>query len=43
MYHDFVLTVTNPRRQALSFDVHYLGVAPLAIESVTISKIGEMR
>jgi hypothetical protein len=39
VYHDFVLTVTNPRRQALSFEVDYLGVAPLLIDQVTITKI----
>lgn len=37
LYHDFVLTVTNPRRQALSFEVYYLGVAPLVIDQVSIS------
>ncbi|NJN99074.1 MAG: hypothetical protein HC875_35765 [Anaerolineales bacterium] len=36
VYHDFVLTVTNPRRQALSFEVYYLGVAPLLIDRVTV-------
>jgi hypothetical protein len=39
LYHDFVLTVTNPRRQALSFEVYYLGIAPLLIDQVTITKI----
>jgi hypothetical protein len=38
LYHDMVLTVTNPRRQALSFEVDYLGVAPLAIDRVSIEK-----
>ncbi len=38
LYHDFVLTVDNPRRQALSFEVVYLGAAPLVIERVTISQ-----
>lgn len=41
VYHDFVLTITNPRRQALSFEVYYLGVAPLLIDQVTITKIAE--
>ncbi|GAB4433210.1 MAG: hypothetical protein Fur0044_30750 [Anaerolineae bacterium] len=40
VYHDFVLTVTNPRRQALSFEVYYLGVAPLLIDKVTIARVG---
>jgi hypothetical protein len=39
LYHDFVLTVTNPRRQALSFEIYYLGIAPLLIDQVTITKI----
>ncbi len=39
LYHDFVLTVTNPRRQALSFEVYYLGLAPLLIDQVTISQV----
>lgn len=38
-YHDFVLTVNNPRRQALSFDVVYLGLATLMIDQVSIEKI----
>jgi hypothetical protein len=41
LYHDFVLTITSPRRQALSFEVYYLGVAPLLIDSVTIARVGE--
>jgi hypothetical protein len=41
IYHDFVLTVTNPRRQALSFEVYYLGVAPLLIDRVTITRVAE--
>ena len=41
IYHDFVLTVSNPRRQALSFEVHYTGVAPLVIDKVTIDKVEE--
>jgi len=40
VYHDFVLTVTNPRRQALSFEVYYLGIAPLLIDKVTVARIG---
>jgi hypothetical protein len=43
VYHDFVLSLNNPRRQALSFDVHYLGLAALAIDQVTITQITEMR
>jgi hypothetical protein len=41
VYHDFVLTVTNPRRQALSFEVYYLGVAPLLIDRITITRLAE--
>jgi hypothetical protein len=41
LYHDFVLTVANPRRQALSFEVYYHGIAPLLIDQVTISKVVE--
>jgi hypothetical protein len=41
VYHDFVLTVTNPRRQALSFEVYYLGVAPLLVDQVTITRVAE--
>lgn len=41
LYHDLVLPITNPRRQALSFEIHYLGVAPLAIDSITITKMGD--
>jgi hypothetical protein len=37
LYHDFVLLVDNPRRQALSFEVDYLGTAPLVIDEVTIT------
>jgi hypothetical protein len=36
LYHDFVLVVDNPRRQALSFEVDYLGTAPLVVDEVTI-------
>ena len=39
LYHDFVLTIDNPRRQALSFEVEYLGIAALVIDHVTIRKI----
>ncbi len=39
LYHDFVLTLTNPRRQALSFEVYYLGIAPLLIDQVTITEV----
>ena len=38
LYHEFVLTIENPRRQALSFDVHYLGLAALVIDDVTITR-----
>ncbi|MEM7342854.1 MAG: hypothetical protein AAF485_01300 [Chloroflexota bacterium] len=41
LYHHFVLPVDNPRRQALSFDVHYLGVAPLVIDGVLIEKVAD--
>jgi hypothetical protein len=41
LYHDFVLTVNNPRRQALSFEVYYLGVAPLVIDQVSIARVTE--
>lgn len=40
-YHEFVLTVRNPRRQSLSFEAHYLGVAPLAIDGVTVTRLAE--
>jgi hypothetical protein len=40
-YHDFVLTAINPRRQSLSFEVHFLGLAPLVIDEVTVTKIGD--
>ncbi len=43
LYHDFVLTVNNPRRQALSFEVYYLGVAPLLIDQVTITEVESSR
>ncbi|MEW5957834.1 MAG: hypothetical protein AB1801_08940 [Chloroflexota bacterium] len=39
LYHDFVLVVDNPRRQALSFEVEYLGAAALALDDVTITRI----
>ena len=38
-YHDLTVVVENPRRQALSFEVDYLGVAALVIDEVTISKL----
>lgn len=37
LYHEFVLTIDNPRRQALSFEVYYLGLAALVIDDVTIT------
>ncbi len=40
LYHHFVLTIDNPRRQALSFEVHYAGVAPLVIDEVRIDRVG---
>ena len=39
LYHHFVLTVNNPRRQALSFDVHYTGLASLVIDEVVIEVV----
>lgn len=39
LYHDFVLAVYNPRRQALSFEMAYLGVAPLAIDEITVTRL----
>ncbi len=39
LYHDLVLTITNPRRQALSFDLQYTGLAPLIIDQVQIAKV----
>lgn len=41
LYDDLVLTVTNPRRQALSFEVVYLGVTPLAIDRVAVERVSE--
>ncbi|MCB0176720.1 MAG: hypothetical protein KDI62_00695 [Anaerolineae bacterium] len=38
-YQNFTLTIDNPRRQALSFEVYYLGLAPLAVDQVTVTKI----
>ena len=38
-YHHFVLTVDNPRRQALSFEVYYTGMAPLAIDGVRVEEV----
>jgi hypothetical protein len=40
-YHDFVLVIDNPRRQALSFDLEYLGRAALAVDQVTITRVRE--
>jgi hypothetical protein len=40
-YHHFVLIVTNPRRQALSFEVHYTGLTPLIIDGVMIERQGD--
>lgn len=37
-YQNFTVAIDNPRRQALSFEVYYLGVAPLVIDQVTISE-----
>ena len=31
----------RPRRQALSFEVYYLGVAPLLIDQVTMTRAAE--
>jgi hypothetical protein len=39
IYQEFVLTFDNPRRQALSFDLHYSGVVALIIDQVTITQI----
>lgn len=38
IYHEFVLPVENPRRQALSFEVAYTGQAALLIDTVTIAR-----
>ena len=38
-YHDLVVVFDNPRRQALSFEVDYLGVAALVIDEVTITRL----
>jgi hypothetical protein len=40
-YHDFVLVIDNPRRQALSFEVDYLGMAALAIAEVGVQVVGD--
>lgn len=40
-YHHFVLIVTNPRRQALSFEVYYTGVAPVVIDGVMVERDGD--
>jgi hypothetical protein len=39
LYHDLVLTVDNPRRQALSFELYYLAVAPMVIDELTITRL----
>jgi hypothetical protein len=39
LYHDLVLTVDNPRRQALSFELYYLAVTPVVIDEVTITSL----
>jgi hypothetical protein len=39
LYHDLVLIVDNPRRQALSFELYYLAVAPVVIDEVTITSV----
>jgi hypothetical protein len=39
LYHDFVLRVSNPRRQALSFEVEYLAAAALAIDQISIAAV----
>ncbi len=41
LYHDMILAVANPRRQSLSFEVHYLGLAPLIIDGVTVERINK--
>ncbi len=41
LYHLFVLTVTNPRRQALSFEVDYTGQAALVIDEVIVEEINQ--
>ena len=38
-YHLFVLTVNNPRRQALSFEVNYTGEAALIIDEVLVERM----
>ena len=37
-YHLFVLTVNNPRRQALSFEVAYTGLSALVIDEVIVER-----
>jgi len=39
IYQEFMLTFDNPRQQALSFDLHYSGVAALVIDQVAITQI----
>jgi hypothetical protein len=39
LYHDFILTFTNPRRQALSFEVVYLGVVSVVVDQITITEV----
>jgi hypothetical protein len=39
LYHLFVLTVDNPRRQALSFEVYYNGLAALMIDEVVVERL----
>jgi hypothetical protein len=36
-----VLVIDNPRRQALSFEVDYLGMAALAIAEVGVQVVGD--
>jgi hypothetical protein len=38
-YHLFVVTVNNPRRQALSFEVYYSGEAALLIDEVVVEQV----
>lgn len=40
-YHHFVLFIDNPRRQALSFEVVYTGLAPLVIDEVQVERVVE--
>ncbi len=43
LYHDFVLVVNNPRRQALSFEVEYTGLTALSIDRVTIQRVNNSK